>query len=354
MSKLLVFTAPHMVGYQDTEDTPLNPDDVRIKTLYSGISAGTELTFYRGTNPYLSKRWDADNRLFRPGEPATFSYPVTNLGYEEVGEVVEVGAGVADIPVGARVFGTWGHRTHFAANPDYVRPRLMPDGADPLFGIFSHLGAIALNGVHDADIKLGDTVAVFGLGALGQIVAIMARKSGATVIAVDLHDSRLELARSLGADVTLNATRDKPAETLKEMTRGLGADVCIEVSGSTAALHEAIRAVAYSAKVVAMGFFQGDAHGLYLGDEFHHNRIQLVCSQISGVSPETSYRWNKLRLWQSAVRMQTDGWFDLRPLITHRAPFERAAALYEALDQRPDEVLLAVLEFDGAKQEKDA
>lgn len=349
MGKVLVCAAPRVIGYQDTEDPPLQPDEVRIKTLYSGISAGTELTFYRGTNPYLSKQWDADNRLFRPGEQATFSYPVTNLGYEEVGEIVEVGAEVTDIPVGTQVFGTWGHRTHFVANLDYVRPRLMPDSADPLFGIFSHLGAIALNGVHDADIKLGDTVAILGMGALGQIVAIMARKSGAKVIAVDLHDSRLEMARSLGSDMTLNAARDKPAEAIKEMTGGQGADVCIEVSGSTAALHEAIRAAAYSAKVVAMGFFQGEARGLYLGDEFHHNRINLVCSQISGVSPETSYRWNKLRLWQSAVRLQAEGWFDLRPLITHRAPFNRAAEMYETLDQRPNEALLAVLEFDGER-----
>lgn len=349
MGKLLVFTAPYTPGYQEYEEVSLKSDEVRIKTLYSGISAGTELTFYRGTNPYLSKQWDADNRLFHLGEQATFSYPVTNLGYEEVGEIVEVGSAVTDIPVGAQLFGTWGHRTYFVANLDYVRPRLMPEDADPLFGIFSHLGAIALNGIHDADIKLGDTVAVFGLGALGQIVAIMARKSGAKVIAVDLHDSRLEMARALGADITLNATRNNPAETIKALTKGLGADVCVEVSGSTVALHEAIRAVAYSAKVVAMGFFQGDAQGLYLGDEFHHNRIHLVCSQISGVSPETSYRWNKLRLWHSAVRLQADGWFDLRPLITHRAPFENAAAMYQALDQRPNEVVLAMLEFDGAK-----
>ncbi len=346
MGKLLVFTAPRTPGYQAYDDAPLKPDEVRIRTLYSGISAGTELTFYRGTNPYLSKQWDADNRLFRTGEQATFAYPVTNLGYEEVGEIIEVGNAVADIPIGAQLFGTWGHRTHFVAHLDYVRPRLMPEGADPLFGIFSHLGAIALNGVHDANIQLGDTVAVFGLGALGQIVAIMARQSGAKVIAVDLHDSRLDMARTLGADVTLNAARDNPAEAIKAMTNGMGADVCIEVSGSTAALHEAIRAVAYSARVVAMGFFQGDAHGLYLGDEFHHNRISLICSQISGVSPETSYRWNKPRLWQSAVRLQAEGWFDLRPLITHRAPFERAAELYEVLDQRPNEVVLPLLEFD--------
>jgi threonine dehydrogenase-like Zn-dependent dehydrogenase len=252
---------------------------------------------------------------------------------------------VTDISAGTHVFGTWGHRTHFVANLDYVQPRLMPDGAEPIFGIFSHLGAIALNGVHDAAICLGDTVAIFGMGALGQIVALMAKKSGAKVIAVDLHDARLELAKTLGVDVTLNARRDHPAETIKALTGGLGADVCIEVSGSTLALHEAIRAVAYSARVVAMGFFQGEAKGLYLGDEFHHNRINLVCSQISGVAPEFSNRWNKLRLWQSAVRLQAEGWFDLRPLISHRAPFDDAASLFTLLDQTPEAAMMAVIEF---------
>jgi 2-desacetyl-2-hydroxyethyl bacteriochlorophyllide A dehydrogenase len=345
MGELLVLNAPRELGFQTYEDVPLKLDDIRIQTLYSGISAGTELTYYRGTNPYLSKTWDADKRLFVEQSAATFSYPVMNLGYEEVGKVIEVGANVTDIPIGTHVFGTWGHRTRYVANVDYVRPRLMPEGAEPIFGIFSHLGAIALNGVHDASIRLGDTIAIFGMGALGQIVAMMARKSGAKIIAIDLHETRLQMAKRLGADVTINAGQGNIAETIKDMTGGLGADVCIEVSGSTRALHEAIRSVAYSSKVVAMGFFQGEANGLLLGEEFHHNRINLVCSQISGVAPDLQHRWNKMRLWQTAVQLQADAILDLRPIITHHAPFEQAQELYEALDQRPQEVVHAVIEF---------
>lgn len=344
MGTMLVFNAPREVGFQDYADAPLQPDEVRIRTLYSGISAGTELTYYRGTNPYLTKQWDAERRLFVAADGGSLSYPVSSLGYEEVGEIVERGAEV-DLPLGTRVFGTWGHRSHFVASVDYVRPRLMPEGADPLFGIFSHLGAIALNGVHDAEIRLGDTVAVFGMGALGQVTALMARLNGGRVIAVDLHESRLEQARALGIEHTLNAGRDQPAEAIRALTGGRGADVCIEVTGSTQALHEAIRAVAYSSRVVAMGFFQGEARGLMLGDEFHHNRISVIGSQISGVSPETSHRWNKLRLWQTAVQLQAEGRLDLRPLITHRTPFRNAAEFYRLLDEQPNAVTLAVLEF---------
>lgn len=347
MSKVLVLAGPREVAYEEAPDAPLAPDEVRIRTLFSGISAGTELAQYRGTSPFLHKRWDAERRLFLPGEEASVTYPLRTWGYEEVGEVVEVGAEVDDIEVGALLFGTWGHRTHHVATAEYVRPRLMPAGADPIFGIFSHIGAVGLNGVHDGRIRIGETVAVFGLGVLGQIVAQAARQSGAHVIAIDRLPARLDTAKAHGAHVTLNAADGGVAEAIKDLTGGRGADVVFEVTGSTAALNEAIRAAAYSARVVAMGFFQGEAQGLFLGEEFHHNRINVVCSQISGTDPELQYRWSKLRLWQTAIRLQVEGLLDLRSLITHRAPFEQAAGLYAALDQAPDDVLQAVLEFSG-------
>lgn len=345
MGQALVLTAPRTLEYETFPDAPLQPDQVRIRTLYSGISAGTEMTQYRGTSPYMTKRWDEARRLFIPGEGVSWEYPVRNLGYEEVGEIVERGSGVTDIPLGAHVFGTWNHRTHHVANLDYVRPRRMPEGADPLIGIFSHLGAVALNGVHDGHVRIGDTVAVFGLGALGQIVAQGARQSGARVIGVDLYPARLEMARRLGVSIVLDAGQEGIAERIRELTGGRGADVCFEVTGSTVALNQVIRAVAYSARVVAMGFFQGDAKGLYLGEEFHHNRVNVVGSQIGGVDPESKYRWDKLRLWQTAVRLQHEGLLNLTPLITQRAPFAQAVSLFETIDRAPEQVVLAMIEF---------
>lgn len=345
MAEVLVFSAPRQVAYEPLEDTPLGPEEVRLRTLFSGISAGTEMTQYLGTNPYLLKHWDPDRRLFAEAGETSLTYPIRSLGYEEVGEVIEVGPVVRDIAVGAHVFGTWGHRTHYVANGDYVRPRLMPADMEPITGIFSHIGAIALNGVHDGQVRIGDTVAVFGLGVLGQIVAQAARQSGARVIGVDLHEPRLKIAAEMGAHLTLNASTDKVAEAIKDLTGGWGADVCFEVTGAASALNEAIRAAAYSARVVAMGFFQGQANALYLGEEFHHNRINVVGSQISGVSPELTYRWNKMRLWQSAVQLQASGLLCLKPLISHHAPFRDAARLFDLLDHRPEEVMQAVLEF---------
>ncbi|MBA3520693.1 MAG: zinc-binding dehydrogenase [Rhizobiales bacterium] len=346
MPSALILKGPRELAFEDLPDTPLAATEVRIRTLFSGISAGTELSQYRGSNPFMTKRWDEGRRLFVEGEGRSWDYPVRNLGYEEVGEIVEVGREVSHVGPGQRVFGTWGHRTHHVAPLDYVLPRLMPEGADPRIGVFSHIGAVALNGVHDGNIRIGDTVAVFGLGVQGQIVAQAARRSGADVIGIDPVASRRDMAVRLGVQEALDPGAGGIAEIIKERTGGLGADVCIEVSGAPAALGEAIRSVSYSARVVALGFFQGEARGLHLGEEFHHNRVNLVSSQISGVAPEASYRWTKPRLWQTAVRLQQEGVLSLLPLITDVAPFKEAPALFDRLDRGAEGVLQAMLSFE--------
>lgn len=324
---------------------PLQPDQVRIRTLFSGISAGTELSQYRGTSPFMQRQWDDGFRRFRDSETPSWMFPVRNLGYEEVGEVVETGDDVTLLTPGDRVFGTWGHRTmHVWAATD-AAARKMPAGADPLIGIFSHIGAVALNGVHDARIRMGDLVAIFGLGVPGQIVAQITRASGATVVGIDPVASRREMALRLGADRVLDPTAVSVADVLKSETGGRGADVCIEVSGAASALAEAMRTVAYASRVVAMGFFQGELRGVQLGDEFHHNRIELISSQISGVAPEASHRWSKLRLWQTTVQLQHEGRLNLLPLITDTVPFDEAPALFERLDKGDPSILQSVLSF---------
>ena len=339
----LVLLAPRTLSFEAADVPAPDAGEVTIRTLFSGISAGTELSQYRGTNPFMHRRFDEATRLFGPPDAPSWPYPVRNLGYEEVGEIVAIGRGAEDLRIGQRVFGTWNHRSHHLATVDYARDRLLPDDADPRIGIFSHIGAVALNGVHDANIRIGDVVAVFGLGVPGQIAAQAARRSGARVIAVDPDRRRRKVALALGAWRAIDAAG--AAEQIKQLTGGRGADSCIEVSGVPAALGEAIRAVAYASRVVVMGFVQGELTGVRLGEEFHHNRVQLICSQISGVAPEASHRWSKPRLWRTAIELQHDGTLDLLPLITHVAPFADAPALFEKLDRGEPGVLQAVLEF---------
>jgi 2-desacetyl-2-hydroxyethyl bacteriochlorophyllide A dehydrogenase len=346
MSEVLVFIQPRTIGFEFVEDRPLKPKEVRVRTLYSGISTGTEMTAYRGSNPYLTKQWDSKNRLFRPSDSPSQPYPLSGWGYEEVGEVIEVSPDVTSLKTGDIVYGTWGHRTQHILQENYANQRIKPDGLDPILAIYSHLGPIALNGILDASIHVGETVAIFGLGVVGQVIAQLAKLSGARVIGVDLIEKRMGLAKDLGAiQYALNPRDGSAAEKIKEMTNGRGADVTIEVTGSAKALHEAVRATAYSARVVALGFFQGEAQGLLLGEEFHHNRISLVCSQISNVDPALSYRWDRLRLIHTIMDLQAQGSLNLRPVITHVIPFRQAAEAFHILDEMPDQALQVVLDF---------
>src|SRR6266536_6692597 len=109
MAKMIIFTRPRQGGFEEYEDRMLESNEVRLRTLYSGISAGTELTAYRGSNPYMYKRWEPEHKLFLPVPLGNTSleYPVRGWGYEEVGEVVEVGSAVQDISPSTRIFGTW-------------------------------------------------------------------------------------------------------------------------------------------------------------------------------------------------------------------------------------------------------
>jgi threonine dehydrogenase-like Zn-dependent dehydrogenase len=192
---------------------------------------------------------------------------------------------------------------------------------------------------------MGETVAVFGMGTLGQIVGQLARRSGGYVVGIDRFKKRLEIAQQSGAaDIVLNADEGDVAEQIRAITDNRGADVAIEVTGSPLALNQAIRSVAYSAKVIALGFFQGEAVGLFLGEEFHHNRVNVVGSQIFGTDPELTYRWNRLRLVQTFMRLQADGMIKLKPIISHVIPFDEAGEAFRIADQEPENALQIVLD----------
>jgi 2-desacetyl-2-hydroxyethyl bacteriochlorophyllide A dehydrogenase len=349
------FTGPRTVGLVEEEVAPLLPGTVRVRTLYSGISAGTEMTAYRGSNVYLTKQWDPAQRLFTAGG-RSFAYPVTGWGYSEVGEVVECAPDLAGadrtaagLRVGDVVYGIWGHRSEAVLPAAALTGRQMPPGVDPVAGVFARVGAIALNAVLAADLHLGETVAIFGQGVIGLLATRLAVLSGARVIAVDNILPRLELAGRLGASLTLDAADDTVtvAEGIKA-TAPEGADVAIEISGSYRALHEAVRSTAPGGRVVAAGFYQGEGAGLHLGEEFHHNRIQIVASQIGGVPAGLAGRWTTERLHRVVMGLVADGSIDVAPLISHVVPCDDVVEAYRLLDEHPAQTLEMVLDFRSA------
>lgn len=342
------FTAPQRVAVLDEPPAELGPGQVRVRTSFSGISAGTELTAYRGTNPYLNRTWDPELRLFADGGAGP-GYPVAGLGYSEVGEVVEVAPDLAGDPTvppaGTQVWGIWGHRGEAVLPAGQLRGCLVPAGLDPVAATFARVGAVALNAVLAADVHLGETVAVFGQGVLGLLATRLVQLSGGTVVAVDAVPGRLAKALEFGADAVVDARDGTAGARLRELTDGRGADVAIEISGNYRALHDAIRSVTVDGRVVAAGFYQGDGVGLRLGDEFHHNRVRLVCSQIGGVPPAVAGRWNQARLNRTFLRLAAERRIDPAALVSHVVPVAEAAEAYEMLDRRPHEALQVVLTF---------
>src|SRR2546430_816872 len=186
----IVVEGPSRVAVRDEPRVPVPAGAFRVTTVFSGISAGTELSYVKGTNPFLSERWDPGLGLFVPGEPNA-GYPVTRLGYMEVGTVAESRTPV--IGAGATVAMTYGHRTGYTGDPVADRVVPLPEDLDPLLGIYvAHMGPICANGLLHAaadlcgpDVRsLGDgvrgrRVVVVGAGSVALLTALLTRRHGA-------------------------------------------------------------------------------------------------------------------------------------------------------------------------------
>ncbi len=349
MPRELQLTAPRTLTLVPYEEASLGPNQVRAQALYSGISHGTELNLYRGTAPFHTKRFDPELRLFV--EAADHQPYPTKLGYEWVGRVIEVGEEVRDFQVGDLVHLPFSHReTHtFAADAQTslgpVRP--LPPDFPPERGVILALAGVALQAIHDAHIKTGDRVAVFGLGAIGLLTIQLARLNGAAWIdAVDPIPARRALAERLGADRTLDPTACDVGWEIKTASPHRGADVAIEVSGHYPALHQAIRSVRMAGTVVAAGYYQGEATALRLGEEWHHNRITMISSMGVWGCPHRDYpAWDRGRIHQTVIELTAAGRLHVDDLITHRIPFEQAAEAYKLIDEHPEEVVKVVLTY---------
>lgn len=343
MAYVVELIKPGNVGLREYQTPEPAAGEVRVRTLYSGISAGTELSMYRGTNPYLAKRWDAETALFLPTE-VTLSYPVEVWGYSEVGEIDALGDGVTEFTVGDVVWGAWCHRSHEVLPAEKLLGHLMPPGLDPMVGTFDRVGAVALNAVLASGSCIGETVVVFGLGVIGLLATQLLVGQGLDVIAIDTLSHRLELARKFGA-APLSAQNGDLALAVRDLTQGRGADRVIELTGAYPALHQAIRVAGVGGTVIAAGFYQGPATALALGEEFHHNRVTLISSQIGSLPLALRDRWDRERLYQTVIRLCAAGRLDPMPLVSHVIPATSAAEAYRLLDSPPPDLLQVILNF---------
>jgi len=331
-------------GSVDCHDYPvgaLPPGHVRVRTVRSAISPGTELTYIGSgaSNPYLHRHWDPTLRIFDSGE-ASVEYPIV-FGYRAAGAVVESTS--AAVPVGTRIYGKWRH-TEFTAFPAEVAAEQgIPDALSFDDGIdLGQMAPIGLNAIAYAGQELSGTpTVVFGAGPVGLIVAQLAAASGASEVhIVDRLGSRLEIARSRGLATLLSADDVDVARHLKLLLGPDAIAVVFECTGSTRALQEAVRTVRRRGRVVAVGFYQGESTGLYLGDEFHHNGVEIRSAQIGNIHPD----WSMASLRARVIELAVGGRITLGGLPRATFHVEDAAEAFAAVTH-PDTVLQAAFTY---------
>jgi 2-desacetyl-2-hydroxyethyl bacteriochlorophyllide A dehydrogenase len=343
----LLVTAPRTISISPYVEEPLRAGEVRAAALLSGISHGTELALWRGASPFHDRRFDPELRLFVEAGGGD-AYPA-RIGYEWVGAVQEVAPDVDAVRPGELVHlpRPHGETQTFTVDEPAGLPFRLPAGLAPERATLLQATTIVVQAVHDASLRIGDHVAIFGLGTFGLLAVQLARMSGAGwVAAVDPLHGRRALAEAFGADCTLDPAASDVGLELRELTGRRGVDVAIEFSGKYQALQQALRSVRVAGSVVAAGFYTDRAgDDLHLGQEFHHNRLTLIASMGGWGCPPREPRWPRARARELAAELLATGRLRVDELLTDRIPFDRAAEAYRLIDDHPERALRAVLVY---------
>jgi NADPH:quinone reductase-like Zn-dependent oxidoreductase len=304
----LWYCGPKQVELREAIIPPPGAGEVRVKTLYSAISRGTESLVFGGRVPAGEFQ-----RMRAPFMAGDFPFPV-KYGYAAVGQI-ENGS---DALRGKNVFALHPHQTAFNIPADAVVA--LPDDVPPLRAVLAANMETALNGVWDAAPGPADRIAVVGAGVVGSLVAYLCgRIPGADVTLVDINASRAELAGQLGVGFAgpANAKAD--------------CDLVVHASGSPDGLRTALELAGDEATVLEMSWYGDTPVTAMLGGPFHSRRLRLISSQVGHVAPSHRPRWTYRRRLAAAIALLGDPRLDalLAPAIAFSELPER---LPEILD----------------------
>ncbi len=344
----LVATGVRQPELREYEDRAPGPGEVLIRSRLSAEKHGTDLLFYRGESPFTHKTFDGGHGLFMPRESEARITPDSpmRLGNVTVGVVTQVGPDTPGLEVGQRVYGYLPIRETHTVSVGAVRPA--PEGLTDEMLVCLDPALVALLGVREGRLQLGDTVAVFGMGAIGLMALSLAKLAGvAQVIAVEPLPLRAELARRRGAEVVLDPKADPDVGlAIRRATDMQGVDAALETSGSHVALHHAIRGTRYGGTIVPVAWYHGGAHELELGDEWHFNRQTLVSgARLESVPYRDHPRWGPERVERTVTDLYARGRLDTDGLLQPRVPIAEAADAYRLIDEHPEQCVKLAVDY---------
>lgn len=283
--------------------------EVRVRTLYSAVSRGTESLVFQGKVP--QSQWQAMRAPFQGGFfPSPLKYGYINVG------VVEAGS----LPSGTLVFCLYPHQDRYVVPAESVTS--LPAGLPPERAVLAANMETAINGLWDAAPLVGDRIAVIGAGVVGCLVGFLASSlPGAQVELIDIDPARAAIAEALGIPFAL--TRDAARD----------ADIVIHASGNPMGLQAALTLAAYEATILEMSWYGSTLVPLPLGEEFHSKRLILKSSQVGGVSPVRRARRGYGDRMALALSLLLDDRLDA--LISGESPFEELPEIMPTLVSNP-------------------
>ena len=267
---------------------PPGAGEVRVKSLYSAISRGTESLVFAGRVPESEFA-----RMRAPYMAGDLPFPV-KYGYATVGCVEDGNAAL----MGRNVFALYPHQTSF--NIPEASVIAVPDDLPPRRAVLAANMETALNGVWDAAPGPADHVAVIGAGVVGSLVAYLCGQlPGAKVTLVDINPARAELASALGVGFTVPAKAERDC------------DLVVHASGSPDGLNTALDLAGDEATVLEMSWYGDQAVSALLGGPFHSRRLRLISSQVGNIAPSHRPRWSHHRRLTAALGLLADPRLDV-------------------------------------------
>jgi predicted dehydrogenase/threonine dehydrogenase-like Zn-dependent dehydrogenase len=337
------------------------PGGVLVRSLYSLISTGTELMkvseskmsllgMAKARPEQVKKVLDTVAQqgpmsAYRKAMNRLDSY--TPLGYSLAGEVIEVGSGANEFRVG-QIVACAGNEFAFHAETNWVPVNLcvpVPDGVNPQSAAFATLGAIAMQGVRQAEVHLGDTACVIGLGLVGQLVVQLLVASGVRVVGLDVVAERCHLAEKAGALLCRTPDEDgiqSIERALAQVSGGLGADHIFLVAGGSS--NDPVETAARLARDRATVVDIGKCHLDLPWNAYYEKELDLRFSrsygpgrydpryELEGIDYPAGYiRWTERRNLACFIDLLAKGEIDVQPLVSGIFPLTEAVDVYERL-----------------------